>query len=99
MKHFDFKEYASFLQSLDPTEYTIMSMIIAILVCSNLSINEKNSIGNFLIEIGQTLLTVAAQENLIANMNHTRTHIDLERRLMELERELTILKNSRFNEE
>ena len=68
MKHFDFKEYASFLQSLDPTEYTIISILIAILVSSNLSINEKNSIGNFLIEIGQTLLTIAAQENLIANM-------------------------------
>ena len=99
MKYFDFKEEASFLQSLDPTEYTIVSMIIALLVSSNLSTNEKNSVGNFLIEIGQTLLTIASQENLIANLNHSRTHIDLERKLTELEREITILKNSRFNRE
>ena len=98
MKYFDFKENASFLQSLDPTEYTLTSMIIAIIMSSYLSTNEKNSIGNFLIEVGQTLLTIASQENLLANLNHSNTHINLEQRIIQLERELNALKTSRFKD-
>ena len=97
MKYFDFKEDASFLQSLDPTEYTIFSILIALILSNSLSTNEKNSIGNFLIEVGQTLLTIASQENLISNLNHSHTHIGLENKLKELEREIHELKKSRFN--
>lgn len=97
MKYFDFKEEASFLQEFDATEMVIFATIVAILMANNLSTNEKNSVGNFFIQIGQTLLTIASQENLISNLFHSRTHIDLEKKLNEIERELNLLKNSRFN--
>lgn len=97
MKYFDFKEEASFLQSLDATEFAIFATIIAILMDNSLSTNEKNSVGNFFIQIGQTLITIAAQENLISNLHHSNIHNDLEKKVIELERELNLLKKSRFN--
>ena len=97
MKYFDFKEDASFLQSLDPFEYTIMSVVIALLISNNLSTNEKNSIGNFIIEVCQTMLTIASQENLITNLRHSHEHNNLIQRLEDLERQINVLKKSRFN--
>jgi len=96
MKNFDFKEEARFLHTLDPTEYTIVSVIIGILISQNLSINEKNSLGNFIIQVGQIMLTISAQENLLTNLVHSNTHDNIQDRLNDLEKQLNELKNSRF---
>ena len=97
MKNYDFKEEARFLHTLDPTEYALVATIIGILISQNLSINEKNSLGNFIIEIGQVMLTIAAQENLMVNLNHTSVHNDVEDKIRNLEKEINELKKSRFN--
>ena len=97
MKNFDFKEEARFLHKLDPNEYAIASAIIGFLISNGLTTNEKNSLGNFIIQVGQILITIAAQENLLINSNHSNSHIDLEKRIDDLERQLNELKNTRFN--
>lgn len=97
MKNFDFKEEARFLHTLDPTEYTIAASIVGFLISDGLSINEKNSLGNFIILIGQVLITISAQENLLTNLHHSNTHTDISKRIEDLERQLNELKKTRFN--
>lgn len=62
--HIDFidteksKSFVKWIYSLSPYEFTAVAAIIGLLIAPNLNINEQDSIGNFLIEIGQVLLTV-----------------------------------------
>ena len=44
--------------------YIITAYIIATILIEDLSVNEQNSLGNFLELIGQIILTNAAQEYL-----------------------------------
>ncbi|WP_042317119.1 hypothetical protein, partial [Desulfofarcimen acetoxidans] len=56
---------SSWLLSLPPQQFTLLSALIGILLINYLNINEQNSLGNFLVGIGQTLLTAAAQGELV----------------------------------
>ena len=59
---FNFKEFASWLFSLSGLDFSIIGSITGVLIASNLSVNEQNTIGNFLELVGQVLLTINAQE-------------------------------------
>lgn len=61
----DFKSLASFIYSLNGYEFTLLATVIAFLISPPLSINEQNSLGNFFEQLGQTLLTIAAQNQTI----------------------------------
>lgn len=58
----DFKALSNWLNSLNPYQFAISGIIAALLIDSVLTTNQKNSIGNFLEEVGQVLLTISAQE-------------------------------------
>lgn len=58
----DFKGLSDWLNTLDPYEFTLSGLIIAFLISIPLNANQQNSVGNYLEAIGQTLLTIAAQE-------------------------------------
>jgi len=55
---------ASYITSLPPKQYTLMSSVIGILLIDNLDPKEQISLGKFFINIGQTILSSAAQEEL-----------------------------------
>ena len=55
---------ASYIISLPPKQYTLLSSMIGILMIDNLHPKEQISLGKFLINIGQTILSSAAQEEL-----------------------------------
>ena len=57
---------ASYITSLPPKQYTLMSSVIGILLIDNLDPKEQISLGKFFINIGQTILSSAAQEELSA---------------------------------
>jgi len=50
---------------LSPKETILISSAIAILISEELNTDEQNFIGNFLLSIGQDILTIAAQSQLI----------------------------------
>ncbi len=56
---------ASYFFSLPPKQFSLLSSLIGILLIDNLDANKQNSLGNFLINVGQAILTSAAQEQLI----------------------------------
>lgn len=65
----DFKNLACWIYSLNGYEFTLVASLIAFLIAPPLSINEQNSLGNFFEQIGQTLLTIAAQNQTIKHKN------------------------------
>ena len=60
--NYNFSEFADWLFSLSGTDFVIIGTITAILISSNLTLNQQNSIGNFFELIGEAILTFNAQE-------------------------------------
>lgn len=59
----------SCLLSLPPKQFTLLSTIFGLLLLDDLDINQKNALGNFIVSIGQTILTAAAQEQSLQKDN------------------------------
>ncbi|MCI6763538.1 hypothetical protein MSH26_01500 [bacterium] len=57
----DYSGLSNWLNTLDPYEFSLFGVIAAYLIAPSLNANQQNSIGNFLEEIGQIILTIAAQ--------------------------------------
>lgn len=65
----DFKELATWIYSLNPYEFVIISTLIGLIISPSLTINQQNSLGNFFEQIGQTMLTIAAQSQTVKHKN------------------------------
>lgn len=64
------KHFASFLLSLPQNEYTALAFVIGLILSQPLTRQEKSSLGNFLMEIAQTMVTIASQQNLLENIHN-----------------------------
>lgn len=54
-----------FPPNINPELFTVIGCIVGLIVEDDYNANELNSIGNWLILVGQVLLTTAAQQQLI----------------------------------
>ncbi len=57
--------FSDFLFHLTPFQFTMLGIILGIISCEALTVNQQNSLGNFLEEVGQILLTYNAQAETI----------------------------------
>lgn len=55
------------LFSLPPKQYALLSSILGIQFVDKLDLDQQNSLGNFFVSLGSSLLAAAAQGQLIAN--------------------------------
>lgn len=55
----------NFPPNLNPTTYNLIAVAVGILLVGDLNANEQNSLGNWLLLVGQYLATNAAQQQLI----------------------------------
>lgn len=46
---------------IDPVTYALLAAVLGLLLVNAMDVDEQNSFGNFLVTIGQSLLTSAAQ--------------------------------------
>jgi hypothetical protein len=85
----------SCLLSLPPNQFAILSTIFGLILQDDLNINQKNALGNFIVSIGQTLLTAAAQEQSQQTDDSQNDHIhdDIE----ELKSQINLLKEELCN--
>lgn len=60
---------ASCFFSLSPEQFTLLSSLIGIALIDNLSLGQQNSLGNFIVNVGQAILTAAAQGQLLQSAN------------------------------
>ena len=61
----DFSTLAKWIYNFNGYEFTLVATLIAFLIAPGMSINEQNALGNFFEQMGQTLLTIAAQNQTI----------------------------------
>ena len=58
----------SCLFNLPPRQFSLLSSIIGLMLTEGLDINQQNSLGNFLVNIGQNMTTAAAQQQLLEDL-------------------------------
>ena len=63
--NYSYKDLANFLDTLNPYEFTLISIIAAFLIAPNLKLDEQYSVGNFFLLLGQTIITINSQEVLV----------------------------------
>ena len=62
--------FINYFFSLNPYELTLIGNILGIIIAKPLTLNQQNTLGNFLELIGQQILTIQAQgSNLAPNFN------------------------------
>lgn len=61
----EFKTFSDWLFKLNAYEFSLLSPLIASIISKPLTINQQNSLGNFFELLGQTMLTIAAQNTII----------------------------------
>ena len=79
------------LLDLSAGELTALSILAGFALARGLDVNQQNSLGNFLMSVGQTLEAIAAQQTLLdgnAPSPGVAALADLKRRLEQLEARL-----------
>lgn len=54
------------LYSIGPNEFAILTAVIALAISEGLTAGEINSLGNFITTVGEVMLTIAAQQQLLS---------------------------------
>lgn len=99
----DFNDIAKWLNSLNAYEFTLIATGIAIIIAKGLTINQQNSVGNFFEQIGQTLLTISAQNQTVKHDKRRKPGIktginkSLEEEVKELKEEVIQLRKDSLN--
>lgn len=85
----------SCLLSLPPKQFAALSTVFGLLLLDDLSIDQQSALGNFLLSVGQTILTASAQEQSIQSCNsqNNQVHDDVE----DLKKQMALLKKELGN--
>jgi hypothetical protein len=80
--------------SIPPKQFALLSSLLGLLLIDNLDLDQQNSLGNFVVNIGQSILTAAAQGQALQSDNQkydqTRWQIEmLKKQIVELEQQLS----------
>lgn len=86
-----FKNFAYLINSLSSFQFVTVGTLVGYILSLGLSINEQNSLGNWLELVGQILLTFNAQEETISSNNDASNNISLLYKIQELEEKIRIL--------
>ncbi len=84
---------------IPPRQFSLLAAIIGVLLTADLDVDEQNSFGNFLVSVGQGLLTSAAQdENLKAHKVDQQKYNELCSKIDEISEQLINIKGKLKNE-
>ena len=61
-----FSNFSKWLASLSANEFALLAMITGYIITQGLNYEEQNSIGNWLECVGQIILTLSAQNQLLS---------------------------------
>ncbi len=82
----------SCLLSLPPKQFAVLSTVFGLLLLDDLSIDQQNALGNFLLSIGQVMLTAAAQEQALQSCNSQNENDQIHDDIEDLKRQVSLLK-------
>ena len=72
----DFSGLSNWINKLNPYEFSLSGVIAAFIIAQPLNANQQNSIGNYLEEVGQILLAIAAQKITVSQAKNNKNNID-----------------------
>ncbi len=90
----------SCLLSLPPNQFALLSSIFGLLLLDGLNVDQKNALGNFIVNIGQALLTAAAQEQSLQSSNAQNNNLDsdqINEEIEDLKKQIALLKKEICN--
>ena len=92
-KNMSCSSFLDYLLSLSGNELSLLAIGLGFLLSSNIDTNKQNSLGNFLELMGQTLLTISAQ-NMVLQSSPSR--IELQQQINDLRNQIQELKKLLF---
>ncbi len=84
----EFSNFSKWLSSLSANEFTLTAMFTGFIITQGLNYQEQNSIGNWFECVGQIILTISAQNQLLSPSDPT-----IMNKINELQNEINELKN------
>jgi len=78
--------------SLSPKQFSLLSSLLGILLIDNLDASQQNSIGNFIVGIGQTILIAAAQQQLLES--NIEKNDNIRNQISMLKKQISLLEGS-----
>jgi hypothetical protein len=87
---------ASCLLSLPPKQFSLLSSILGIFLIDNLNLNQQNALGNFIVNIGQAILTAASQGQSLQSNNSQNDHI--RQQIQKLKKQISSLEEEMNNQ-
>lgn len=85
----------SCLLSLPPKQFAALATIFGLLLLDDLSIDQQSALGNFLLSVGQTMLTSSAQEQSLQSCNTQNDQINND--IKDLKNQIALLKKELDN--
>ena len=77
------------LSKFTPDSLIVLGSLLSIVVSQNLNTNEINVLGNFVTQVGASLLTKAAQQQNLESQEEMKQQIDdMEKQLAKLKKQL-----------
>lgn len=87
------------LFKIPPDDFALIAALLGVVISNKLDVNEQNAIGNFFELIGQTILTVSAQEQLQqALIAKQKQNEQLKMQIEILEKQMELLKSQMDDE-
>ena len=71
----DYKSLSDFLFSFTGNEFAIFASLVGFIISQNLTIDQVNSLGNFLECVGQFMLSKASQDQVIDNRKNNDNRV------------------------
>jgi len=92
--HDNYSNFVPYFLSLPPKQFALLSSLLGLILIDNLDLEQQNSLGNFIVNIGQFILTTAAQGQALENGNQNNDQIRrkiemLKKQIIELEQQLS----------
>lgn len=88
----DYKSFSKWLFSLNAYEFTLIATIAGFIISPTLTIDEQNSLGNFLELFGQVILTINAQASTLQSSNSSN---NIDEEILNIKKEIMRLKNEK----
>ncbi|HCW03771.1 MAG TPA: hypothetical protein DGK91_04060 [Clostridium sp.] len=78
-----------FFFSLPPKQFSLLSSILGILLLKDLDLDQQNSLGNFLVNVGTNILTAAGQGQLLQSQKSQND--ELRKKIERLKKQIFLL--------
>ena len=88
----DIVSFSDWLFSLNPYEFSFIAVVFGFVISPNLTVNQQNSLGNFLELTGQVILTINAQATTLEQACNKTSSIKPEIESNNLEEEIVNIK-------